>query len=447
MSKRLITLAFLALFLSVIRFSSEPVGAASNENSNQSPSASTSAPQRKLEFNRDIRPILSNNCFQCHGPDKNNRKSGLRLDVREAAIQHGAIVPGKADESEIIKRIFSEDEALLMPPPSAHKNITAVQKAALKQWVLEGAEYQPHWAYIAPTRPAVPTTKDTSWVANPIDAFILSHLESKNIKPSPQADKSALLRRLSLDLTGLPPTPEELEAFLKDNHPDAYERQVDRLLASPHFGEKMAVPWLDAVRFADTVGYHGDQNQNIFPYRDYVIESFNKNKPFDLFTTEQLAGDLLPKPTTEQLIATGFNRLNMVTREGGAQPKEYLAKYAADRVRTVSTAWLGSTMACAECHTHKYDPFTDKDFYQLGAFFSDVKQWGVYSDYQYTPNPELKGFTNDYPFPPELEVESPYLVKRQQKLRAVISELLSQSSREIKTICDKHLTWKNFKPE
>ncbi len=239
--------------------------------------------------------------------------------------------------------------------------------------------------------------KQSAWVRNPIDAFILGGLEAKGLKPSPEADRRTLIRRLSLDLIGLPPTPEEVRAFEQDTDPKAYERLVHRLLDSPHYGERMAVPWLDLARFSDTVGYHGDQNQRIFPYRDYVIDAFNRNKPFDQFTTEQLAGDLLPHPTTEQLVATGFNRLNMMTREGGAQPGEYLAKYASDRVRTVAITWLGSTMGCAECHDHKYDPFTQRDFYSLGAFFADVKQWGVYHDYDYTPNPELKGWSNDHP--------------------------------------------------
>src|ERR1051325_3742868 len=232
-----------------------------------------------------------------------------------------------------------------------------------------------------------------------------------------------MLRRVSLDLTGLPPTPEEVAAFEKDKSKDAYEKQVDRLLASPHFGERMAVPWLDVVRFADTVGYHGDQNVNVFPYRDYVIDSFNRNTPFDQFTIEQLAGDLLPHSTVEQRIATGFNRLNMVTREGGAQPAEYLAKYGADRVRTVGMAWLGLTVGCAECHDHKFDPSPTKDFYSLKAFFADVRQWGVYNDYKYTPNPDLKGWSNDHPFPPEEVVDSPYLQRRIEKLRAKIGEL------------------------
>ncbi|HEY7119022.1 MAG TPA: DUF1549 and DUF1553 domain-containing protein, partial [Tepidisphaeraceae bacterium] len=298
-------------------------------------------------------------------------------------------------------------------------------------WVAAGAVYEPHWAWVVPVRPEVPAVKNQGWVKNPIDSFILAALEEKGIKPSPEADRRTLLRRLSLDLIGLPPTEGEVEAFVNDPRPDAYERQVEHLLASPHYGERMAVAWLDLARFADTVGYHGDQNLRNFPYRDYVINAFNANKPFDRFTIEQLAGDLLPHPTTEQLVATGFNRLNMVTREGGAQPREYLAKYTADRVRTVSTTWLGSTMGCCECHDHKFDPFTTKDFYSMGAFFADIKQWGVYMDYTYTPNPDLRGFSNDHPFPPEIRVDSPYLKARIDKLSKQIDTLAFLASAKL----------------
>ena len=360
--------------------------------------AESSASAAKPGYNRDIRPVLSENCFACHGPDKNQRKGKLRLDVREAALEKDAIVPGKPNESELVKRLYTTNADDAMPPPESHKTLTPHQKELLERWIAEGADYEPHWAYIKPLRPALPETKNRPWVRNPIDAFILHTLEEKGLPPSPEADQRTLLRRLSLDLIGLPPTPREEAAYLNDPGPEAYERQVDRLLQSPHFGERMAVPWLDVVRFSDTVGYHGDQNQRIFPYRDYVIDSFNGNKPFDQFTIEQIAGDLLPGATKEQLVATGFNRLNMMTREGGAQPREYLAKYAADRVRTVSTAWLGSTMACCECHDHKFDPFSTKDFYSMEAFFADIRQWGVYQDYDYTPNPDLKGWSNDHPF-------------------------------------------------
>jgi hypothetical protein len=375
-----------------------------------------------VRFNRDIRPVLSENCFLCHGPDKNRRKAKLRLDVRESAVEKKAIVPGKPDECELVARIFATNDDV-MPPPDSKKKLTAAQKELLKRWIAEGAEYEPHWAYIPVQRPAVPDVPNLkSQVPSPIDAFVRSKLQAQRIQPSPPADRRTLLRRLSLDLIGLPPTPAEMTAFLADKSPDAYEKQVDRLLKSPHYGERMAVPWLDAVRYADTVGYHGDQNQNIFPYRDYVINAFNSNKPFDVFTVEQLAGDLLPGAGDEQRVATGFNRLNMVTREGGAQPKEYLAKYAADRVRAVSAAWLGATMGCAECHDHKFDPFTTKDFYSLAAFFADVKQWGVYQDYTYTPNPDLKNWSNDHPFPPELVVDSPYLKRRADRLKRTMEQ-------------------------
>ncbi len=397
----------------------------------------------RVEYNRDVRPIFSENCFLCHGPDKNTRKAGLRLDLPEEAVRAGksgkiAIVPGKPAESELVRRLVTSDADDLMPPPETHKQVTAEQRETLRRWIAEGAVYQPHWAYIAPTRPAVPqggTKKGTSATkaGNPIDAFIDARLALQRLKRSPEADRATLLRRLSLDLTGLPPTPAEVDAFVRDRSADAYERQVDRLLRSPHYGERMAVPWLDVVRFADTVGYHGDQNVNVFPYRDYVIDAFNRNKPFDQFTREQLAGDLLPGAGDEARVATAFNRLNMVTREGGAQPKEYLSKYAADRVRTVSMTWLGSTMGCSECHDHKYDPFTSRDFYSMEAFFADVKQWGVYNDYDYTPNPDLKGWSNDHPFPPEIEVDSPYLRRQasqwSQSMRAVEARVAKDATR------------------
>lgn len=369
----------------------------------------------KVLFNRDIRPILSEYCFACHGPDQNKRQGKLRLDQRDAALSRKAIIPGNSSKSLLIERIFTQDRDEIMPPPEAHKPLTDKQKELLKKWIDQGAEYQAHWSYVIPTRPQLPVVKDKRWIKNPIDNFILAALESKGIKPSQEADRATLVRRLSLDIIGLPASWDEVQTVLNSDD-NWYEKTVDRLLASPHYGERMAVGWLDLVRFADTVGYHGDQNQRIFPYRDYVIKAFNANMPFDQFTREQLAGDLLPQPTVDQRVATGFNRLNMMTREGGAQPAEYLAKYAADRVRTVAGTWLGSTVGCAECHDHKYDPFTMKDFYSLAAYFGDLKQWGVYQDYDYTPNPDLKGWSNDHPFPPELEVESEYLKQRMNKL-------------------------------
>jgi hypothetical protein len=367
-----------------------------------------------IKFNRDIRQLLSDNCYHCHGPDAKHREADLRLDQRDAAIEAKAIVPGKISESELVRRINSTDPNVMMPPPESQKKLSPAQKKLMTDWVAQGAEYEAHWSFNPLKRPVVPTTKTK--LASPIDAFIYAELNEQKLKPSPAAAKHEQLRRLSLDLIGLPPTPEEVAAFANDDSPDAYAKQVDRLLASPHFGERWATWWFDVARFTDTVGYHGDQNARNFPYRDYVIDSFNQNKPFDLFTREQLAGDLLPNPTTEQLVATGFNRLNMVTREGGAQPKEYLAKYNADRVKTVATTWLGSTLGCAECHDHKFDPFSQKDFYALAAFFGDVQQWGVYSDYGYSPNLDLKGFNNDFPFPPEIQVVNAALKERASKI-------------------------------
>lgn len=385
--------------------------------------AATETSQKKLPeqvtFNAHIRPLMSNTCFTCHGPDEEDNESGYRIDTFDAATsvlpsddELVGIKPGDLNSSEVYARIMGTSDGEPMPPPSFRHQLSDYDKALFEKWIQQGARYEQHWAYSPVNRPAPPAVGEyTNLVANPIDAFVLRRLETEGVKPSDLADRATLLRRLSLDLIGLPPTPQEIEAFVNDASDDAYARQVERLLASKHFGERMASTWLDLVRFSDTVGYHGDQNQRVFPYRDYVINAFNRNKPFDQFTREQIAGDLLVAddgggPTPEQLTATGFLRLNMVTREGGAQPGEYLAKYKADRVRAIGTAWLGATLACCECHNHKYDPFTTKDFYSIGAFFDDLRQWGVYSDYGYTPNADLKGFNNDYPFPPELRLES-----------------------------------------
>jgi hypothetical protein len=397
-----------------------------------------------VRFNRDIRPMMSDTCFHCHGFDPKSRKGGLRLDIREEALKAGksgeiAIVPGKPDQSEIIKRIFSTDAEDVMPEKEAHKTLSAAQKELFRRWVAEGAVYEPHWAYKPLEMPAIPALPAGG--KNPIDAFVGAKLAEKKVAPSAEASKERLLRRASLDLTGLPPTPAETAAFLADRSPDAYEKQVDRLLASPAFGERMAVWWLDVARFADTVGYHGDQNQRIFPYRDYVINAFNTNKPFDVFTREQLAGDLLPNPTEEQLVASGYNRLNMMTREGGAQVKEYLAKYGAERVRSVSNAWLGSTFGCAECHDHKFDPIKSADFYTLQAFFADVKQWGVYADYNYTPEPELKGVGNDHPFYPEVRSKNAYLSKKDAEFRAQLASFYEKTFAESKDPSD-FAAWK-----
>lgn len=387
-----------------------------------------------IKYNRDIRPILSENCFFCHGPDKNKRQAGLRLDIRSEAVARFAIVAGKPEKSRLLQRVNTNQTALLMPPPSSHKKLNQEQKRLLSRWITQGAPYEAHWSYAPLTRPSVPKTVLQGFPQrNEIDAFIHAKLREKKLLPSREAERTMLVRRVFLDLTGLPPTSDEVKSANSDASPNWYEKLVDRLLASPHYGERMAVPWLDLARYADTVGFHGDQNVPVWAYRDYVINAFNTNKPFDKFTVEQLAGDLLPNTTVEQKVASGYNRLNMMTREGGAQPKEYLAKYTADRVRTVGMTWMGSTLGCAECHDHKYDPFTAKHFYQMGAFFADIQQWGVYHDYGYTPNPDLRGFSNDHPFPPEMEVESSYLKQRINRLQTRIREVAKQSANAIST--------------
>jgi mono/diheme cytochrome c family protein len=332
------------------------------------------AERAPVDYARDIRPILANSCLACHGPDEKQRKGELRLDVREEAIKK-AIIVGKGKESPLVQRVTSKDSAEVMPPAKAKKPaITPEQAELLTRWIEEGAKFDQHWAYVKPVRPNVPTVKNPAWVKNTIDNFIAQAHEKNGYTPSPEADRVTLARRLAFDLTGLPPSKEDLEQFLKDPSPAGYEKLVDRLLASKHFGERMAVMWLDAVRYADTAGYHSDNHRDVWLFRDYVIDTFNNNKPFDRFTIEQLAGDLLPNPTNDQKVASGYNRMLMTTEEGGAQAKEYTAKYAADRVRNASNAWLGATLGCAECHDHKYDPYKTKDFYSFAAFFADVRE-------------------------------------------------------------------------
>jgi hypothetical protein len=338
-----------------------------------------------VKFNRDIRPIMSDTCFRCHGPDKRSRMAGMRLDLREEALKPTRsgvtpIVPGDPDKSAIIQRIFATN-AKIMPPKYAHKELTAAQKDTIRRWVVEGAVYEGHWAYQPVVRPPVPhIANPKAPIRNPIDAFIEERLAQEGLTPAPEADRRTLLRRVTLDLTGLPPTPAEMNAFLNDRTPGAYERVVDRLLTTDAYAEIQTMHWLDAVRYADSAGFHGDNLWPAWPYRDYVLRSFRDNKPFDQFTREQLGGDLLPHPTRDQLIASAYNRLNRASAEGGIQPKEYLAKYGADRVRTVSTVWLGSTMGCAECHDHRFDPFASKDFYSMKAFFADIRETGLIQD-------------------------------------------------------------------
>ncbi len=333
-------------------------------------------PNEAVSFMEQVRPVLSDKCFACHGPDEHTREAELRLDIVESAIEAGAIIPGNPDESELMRRILSEDPDQRMPPEKMHKVLTKQEIETIRRWISEGAVHEQHWSYRPLVRPEVPKIEHDR-NRNPIDAFILDRLRKVNADFSPQVDRSILARRLHLDLLGVPPTFEDVQTFVADDSTDAWEQLVDRLLRDPRFGERMAVYWLDLVRYADTIGYHSDNHMEVSAYRDYVIDSFNSNMPFDQFTIEQLAGDLLPNPTVNQRIASGYNRLLQTTEEGGAQAKEYLAIYAADRVRNVSGVWMGQTVGCAQCHDHKYDPITTKDFYSMAAFFSDIKETAV----------------------------------------------------------------------
>ncbi len=336
--------------------------------------ARTSA-QQPVDFNRDVRPILSENCFKCHGPDEKERKANLRLDDRDASLKHEVFVPGKAGDSDLIFRVAARDEKRRMPPAKTGKILTPKQIDTLKRWIDQGAKYSMHWSLVPPVRPPVPVTRHA--VRNPVDAFIFSRLEKDDLARSPQADKSTLIRRVTLDLTGLPPTLKEIDDFLSDMSADAYEMVVDRLLKSARYGERMALDWLDAARYADTHGYHIDSGRDMTKWREYVINSFNNNKPFDQFTVEQLAGDLLPNATLEQKIASGFNRNHMINFEGGAIPEEYHTAYIVDRVNTTGTVWLGLAVGCAQCHDHKYDPITQKEYYRLFAFFYNLPENGL----------------------------------------------------------------------
>ncbi len=341
-----------------------------------------SADAERIYFDRDIRPILADKCYACHGPDPAQRQAELRLDTKEEAFSapsgYPIIVPGDIENSELARRITHPDPAQRMPPQTSNRQPTQAQINTLIQWIKQGAEWEEHWVYKLPQHVEPPNLQNSEWGRNSIDEFILGRLEAEALKPSAEADKRTLIRRLYSDLTGLLPKPTEVDRFVKDEHPKAYEQLVNRLLSAPQYGERMATYWLDLVRYADTSGYHADENVSTWPYRDYVIRAFNENMPFDQFTLENLAGDLMPNPTLQQKVASGYNRLNQTTSEGGAQAKEYLAIYAADRVRTTASVWLGATLGCAQCHDHKFDPYTAKDFYSFAAFFADVEGPGVY---------------------------------------------------------------------
>ena len=331
----------------------------------------------KISFSFHVRPILSENCFFCHGPDQNHREAGLRLDTERGYLD--AVEPGLPNESELIFRIFETDEDIVMPPPHSGRTISNRQKEILKRWIKQGASYENHWAYVAPEKPTVPAVEDKNWPRNPIDYFVLSELERRGITPSPRAEPRTLVRRLFLDLIGLPPHPRQSETFVRDYADDperAIETVVDLLLADPHYGERMAMPWLDAARYSDSNGFQEDGDRSQWPWRDWVVNALNNNMPFSQFTIEQLAGDLLPDPTMDQQIATAFNRNHMLNGEGGALPEEQRNNYVFDRVDTTATTWLGLTMACAQCHDHKYDPITQVDYYQFAAYFNTIDERG-----------------------------------------------------------------------
>ena len=376
-------------------------------------------------FTYDVKPILSDRCFACHGPDPTKQKAGLALHTPELALQalkdkpgQFAIVPGDAEASEMYQRIISTRPDVVMPPPESHLTLTAAEKETLRRWIDQGATYEPHWAFTAPTEVDIPEVEETEWVGNPIDNFVLATLQKQNLDHSPAADRATLLRRVTFDLTGLPPTPAEIEAFQNDASPNAYETVVDRLLASPHYGERMATDWLDLSRYADSHGYQDDRPRTMWPWRDWVIQAFNDNLNYRDFVTWQLAGDLLPEATYEQRLATGFNRNHPITQEGGIIEEEYLAEYASDRTHVFGTAFLGLTVECAKCHTHKYDPILHTDYYRLTSFFNNINERGSANGYY------------DEASVPNMRIENPELERNIEAVKRHITQLES-SQREL----------------
>ena len=386
----------------------------------------------KIDFNRDIRAIFSDNCFACHGPDDKERKARLRLDRKVDAFKPAksgdyAIVPGDLAKSKLIERITSKDPDEVMPPPKTGKKLTVQQIELFKRWIQEGAKFESHWAFSKPERPELPPVKNTKWSRHDIDRFVLARLEKEGLKPSSPADKVTLIRRVTLDLTGLPPTLEEVDAFLADKSKDAYEKVVERLLSSPRYGEHMAKYWLDAARYADSHGYHIDSERSMWKWRDWVVDAFNENKPYDQFTIEQLAGDLLPEATTEQKIGSGYVRANMSTGEGGAIEQEYQCKYTFDRVETTSTIWLGLTLTCARCHTHKYDPITHREYYGLYSFFNSINESIMDGN---KPNPD-----------PFMRLPTPEQAKRQIELKKFVAEAQKKIEAPVSALDTAQAAW------
>ncbi|MDR3687901.1 MAG: DUF1553 domain-containing protein [Fimbriimonas sp.] len=386
---------------------------------------------KKIDYNRDVRPIITK-CFTCHGHDSKAVMANLRLDQKDTATEKlpdgvYAVVPFHPEKSEMVTRIFATN-ALQMPPASSNKVLNADEKRILKEWIAEGAEYKKHWAFVAPIRPAVPQVKNPSWVRNPIDAFVLAKMEEKGLKPAPEADRRTLIRRLSLDLDGIPATPKDVKAFLADKSPKAYEKVVDRLLASPRYGERMAMDWMDYARYADSNGYQADFERFQWRWRDWVIDAYNKNMPYDEFTVEQLAGDLLPHPTLDQIVATGFNRNHRINTEGGVIPEEWRIETVIDRVETTSATWLGLTAGCARCHDHKYDPISQKDFYSLNAFFNNVPESG-------------SGVERPENHPPYIKAPYPSQAKQLAELTAKLTEYQKQASQRLAVNAVQSAAW------
>jgi len=388
--------------------------------------------EEPIVYNRDIRPILAEYCFSCHGPDSASRKADLRLDRADMAMSSKAIVPGKPDASAVVERIHSQDPDAMMPPPATKKVLSDRQKALLVRWIASGAEYQAHWSFIPPVRPEVPQVKQSDWVRNPIDAFVLARLEAVGLTPAPEANRPTLVRRLSLDLTGLPPRPDVVESFVNDPSPDAYSNLVDRLMSTPQWGEHRGRYWLDAARYADTHGIHFDNFREMWTYRDNVIAAFNRNTPFDQFTIEQLAGDLLPGRALEQQIASGFNRCNITTNEGGTIPEEYYVLYARDRTETLGQVWLGMTVGCAVCHDHKFDPVTMRDFYSMAAFFNNTTQNAMDGNIKDTPPIITVPLEADRPrwdqLGPELADARQQVEQRRKEARPLYDAWLAQAT-------------------
>lgn len=399
------------------------------------PPTPDSSRTKTLQYSRDIRPLLSNACFACHGTDEANRKGGLRLDLPESALRGGesggpALAPGNPEDSEFIRRIFSDDPAEVMPPPSSRKMLSAEERERLRLWVAQGAVYETHWAFRQPVSPQLPLLEEglTKWCANEIDFFVVDRLRREGLEPSPRANRLTLVRRLSLDLTGLPPTPERVEEFLRDDTPNAYERLVDRLLNSTAFGERLGQVWLDLARYADTNGYNNDEDRSMWLWREWVIDAFNANQPMDQFIVEQIAGDLLPNSTDQQRLATGFNRNHVITTEGGIFPEEYRVEYVADRVHTTATVFLGLSLQCARCHDHKYDPFTQTDYYRMFAFFNNVQDKTV-------------GYNSGAPAEPYLKISPPRWHAELARLRADQLRARLAVERHLEQVSSKQLAW------